>query len=139
MEKDEVIPKGWVKEYKTKGGRSKFDFKGLYVFLHEEKPFYVGISKGVIGRMIQHVKGKSHYTSTLAFMIGKKHYELREGKEFNDGRKKLVFETDVEPIKDFLLKQKVAFINIENDDELALFEIYCSLQFGTYLNTFKTH
>ena len=89
--------------------------------------------------MIQHVKGKSHYTSTLAFMIGKKHYELREGKEFNDGRKKLVFETDVEPIKDFLLKQKVAFINIENDDELALFEIYCSLQFGTYLNTFKTH
>lgn len=47
------------------------DFKGLYVFLHNNKPFYVGISKAVIERIRQHVKGSSLASSTLAYKIGK--------------------------------------------------------------------
>jgi len=137
--KNEMIKSDWLREYKTKKGKIKKDFKGLYVFIHNNKPFYVGISKGVIGRIIQHVKGHNHNTSTLAYKIGLIRFELMNGYEYNGERKKLNFESEVEPVKAFLLKQKLSFIPIDNDEELTLFEIYCSMQLQTWLNTFETH
>lgn len=137
--KDERIQNDWLRDYKTKKGTIKTDFKGLYVFIHDNIPFYVGISKGVIGRLLQHVKGQNHNTSTLAFNIGKIHYKLTKGVEFKGERKELNYESEVEPVKQFLMKQKVAFIKIDNDDELALFEIYCSMKLETWLNSFETH
>ena len=139
LEKDYKISTDWLRNYKTKKGNVKTDFKGLYVFVHEKTPFYVGISKGVIGRLNQHVKGRNHNTSTLAFNIGRIRYKLINGVEFTGERKDLNYDSEVEPVKQFLLKQKVAFLNIDNDDELALFEIYCSMQLRTWLNSFETH
>jgi len=139
LTKDGRINKDWLREYETKKGNSKTDFKGLYIFIHENIPFYVGISKGVIGRLNQHVKGRNHNTSTLAFKIGRIRYKLIKGFEFTGERKDLNYESEVEPIKEFLMKQRVAFIHIDNDDELTLFEIYCSMKLGTWLNSFETH
>jgi predicted GIY-YIG superfamily endonuclease len=115
------------------------DFKGLYVFVHNDTPFYVGISRGVIKRIHQHVKGKNHFTSTLAFKIAQLIYTSEHRQEFEGLRKDFDFKGKVEPVKQFLMKQKVAFIHIEDDNELALFEIYCSMKLETSLNTFKTH
>jgi predicted GIY-YIG superfamily endonuclease len=115
------------------------DFRGLYVFLIDNNPFYVGISRGIVKRIHQHVKGKNHNTSSLAFKIAKLQYKFKYNKEFLGTRKELNFESEVEPIKKFLMKQKVAIIPVENDDELVLFEIYCSMQLGTRLNSFQTH
>lgn len=119
LEKDCRISKDWVRNYDTKKGNTKTDFKGLYVFVHEKTPFYAGISK--------------------AFNIGRIRYKFTHGVGFTGVRKDLNYDSEVEPVKQFLLKQKVAFINIDNDDELALFEIYYSMQLKTWLNSFETH
>ena len=136
---DKIVKKEWLREYKTKKGNTKIDFKGLYVFIHNNKPFYVGISKGVIGRINQHIKGNNHNTSTLAYKIGLLKYEFENEKKFKGKRKDLNFVNNVEPIKAFLKKQNIAFLPIENDEELVLFEIYCSIKLNTWLNTFETH
>jgi len=46
---------------------------------------------------------------------------------------------NIDFIKKFLLEQRVAFIKIDDDDELALYEIYCAMKYKTSLNTFETH
>ncbi len=136
---NKIIKEDWLQDYTTGNGNIKNDFKGLYVFLHKNNPFYIGISKRVIGRILQHIKGKSPQTSTLAYKIGKIKYETDEKQEFIGTRKELDYKNYVEPIKTFLMKQNIAFIKIDDDDELALFEIFCSIKLDTYLNTFQTH
>lgn len=136
---DNIISKDWLRDYPTKNGKKKNDFRGLYIFIHDKTPIYVGISKGVIGRTLQHVKGHSHNTLTLAYNIGLVRYEILKGEKYIGGRKDFDFKADVTPAKDFLMKQKIAFLPIDNDEELYLFEIYCAMQFQCWLNKFETH
>ncbi len=138
--KDGKVKEEWLRNYETKNGnQKKEDFKGLYIFLNKDKPFYVGISKCVIGRIFNHTKGHSHNTSTLAYNIGLIRYEIMTGRKHTGNRNDLNFKTEVEPIKEFLLKQRIAFLPIENDEELYLFEIFCSMKLKTILNKFETH
>lgn len=136
---DKIIQKEWLREYETRKGNVKKDFKGLYVFLIGEVPFYVGISKGVIGRIIQHLKGHSHYTSTLAYNISLHRYEIMNNEKYSGKRNEFDFKTEVTPSKEFLLKQRVAFLPIKNDVELYLFEVYCAMHLKCWLNKFETH
>ncbi len=136
---DKKIMSDWLREYKTKKGKIKKDFKGVYVFLHDDMPIYVGISKGVIGRIFQHLKGHNHNTSTLAYNIGLIRYSIINGEDYSGGRKEFNFKAEVEPIKQFLIKQKLAFIPIENDEELYLFEVFVAMHLQCWLNKFETH
>jgi len=129
---DNVIKADWL-------SGSNDDFMGVYIFFNNDLPFYVGISRGVIKRILQHLKGKSLNTSTLAHKIGLINYELKYKKEFEGRRKELDFKSEVEPIKEFLLDQNIAILNIENDEELYLFEVYCAMKFNLGLNKFRTH
>lgn len=128
----------WLYDYKTEKGNIKTDFKGLYIFINEETPFYIGISKGVIGRIQQHLKGSNHNTATLAFKIGRKIHK-KENQNKSETRNDVDFKSKIEPVKEFLMKQKIVLIPIKDDDELALFEIYCSIKLRTKLNSFETH
>ncbi len=119
--------------------KNKKDFQGLYVFIKDNKAFYFGISKGVIGRIVQHVKGKSHFSASLAYNIGLLHHLELENKEYSHQRKDLLFSKFVEPAKAFLMKQKIAFLPIPDPEELYLFEVYCSMKYKTMLNKFETH
>lgn len=136
---DNKVKVEWCREYYTKDNNKKFDFKGIYFFLLNDKPFYIGISKGVIGRICQHIKGKNHNTSSLAYKLGLLRFEYLNKRKHIGTRKELNFENEVEPVKKFLQKQRIAWIPIENDEELYLFEIYCSMKYKTILNDFKTH
>lgn len=136
---DHIIDTNWLRQYKTKKGKIKTDFKGLYVFINDVTPIYVGISKGVIGRTLQHLKGHSHNTSTLAYNIGLLRYEILKGEKYGGIRKGFDFKSEVKPAKEFLLKQKISYLPIDNDEELYLFEIYCAMHFNCYLNKFETH
>lgn len=136
---DKIIDKNWLREYTTKQGKIKTDFKGLYVFVHNNTPIYVGISKGVIGRTLQHLKGHSHNTSTLAYNIGLIRYEIQRGEKYIGQRKQFDFKADVAPAKEFLMKQKIAYLPISNDEEMYLFEIYCAMNLQCWLNKFETH
>jgi len=115
------------------------DFKGLYVFIHDGKPFYFGISKKVLRRIIQHVKGEDQSKATLAYNIGLKYYKLKNNSFYLGRRTDFDFKKYVDPIKMFLMKQKVAFFKIEDDNELYFFELYCALKYKTILNSFETH
>lgn len=44
----------------------------------------------------------------------------------------------IKEIQKWLKKQEVSYIPIEDNDELALFEIYCSLELKIRLNSFET-
>ena len=136
---DGIIGKDWLKKSYTKGGNLKIDFKGVYIFIHKSTPFYVGISRKVIGRICQHVKGHTHNSASLAYKIALITYEHRNGKPYTGVRKDLDFKEYVAPVQQFLLKQKLAFLPIENDEELFLFELFCSMKLGTWLNDFETH
>ena len=136
---DGKIKSEWLRPYFTKEGAQKNDIRGLYIFIFNSTPFYVGISKSVVSRISQHLKGKSHYTSTLAFKIGLIIYKYQNKKPYGEHRRKFDFKTYVEPAKNFLMKQKISLLHIQNIEELALFEIYCSMKLGTWLNDFETH
>lgn len=130
---DKKIQNDWL----TKKDDS--DFKGIYVFLHNKIPFYVGISRGVIDRILQHVKGRSHNSASMAYKIALIRYEILNGKAYSGERADLDFDENVEPIKNFLMAQEIAFLPIECDVELYLFEVFCATKFQTILNTFETH
>lgn len=123
----------------TKSGKNKVDVKGLYIFIYDKTPFYVGISRGIINRILQHLRGKSHNTSTLAYNIGLIKYEIDKGEKYIGTRSKFDFNFNVVPAKEFLLKQKIAFLPIKNTEELYLFEIYCAMELKCWLNKFETH
>ena len=45
------------------------DFPGCYVMMRGRSPVYVGISRVVVHRLIQHVKGRTHYDASLAYRM----------------------------------------------------------------------
>lgn len=136
---DKVFNQEDIYTYQTKGGKNKTDVKGLYVFVHKNTPIYVGISRGIIHRTLQHLRGKSHNTSTLAYNIGLIRHEIVNGKGYEGKRKAFDYSINVSPSKEFLLKQKIAFLPIENTEEMYLFEIFCAMKLQCWLNKFETH
>src|SRR5258708_5835690 len=62
------------------------DFPGCYVFVHEEKPIYVGISRGVIKRLVQHLNYDSHYSASLVYRMATEDYphEMKRDQAMKD-------------------------------------------------------
>lgn len=118
-------------------GRTK-DFSGCYVLLRGSAPFYVGISRGVVGRLRQHGTGKTHFDASLAYRIAceKVPHDLTR----NNAMKDIAFLEAFSVARDLLRSSNVAFIEIPNPLELYLFEAYCAIELDTSdWNTFRTH
>ncbi len=114
------------------------DFTGCYLLIESIKPIYVGISRSVVQRLIQHVKGRTHSDASLAYRIASENrlHELQREAAMKDP----VFRDEFNKAKDYLKSLNVAFIEIQNDVELYLFEVYCALELKTSKwNTFRTH
>ncbi|MEM5432515.1 GIY-YIG nuclease family protein [Cupriavidus oxalaticus] len=45
------------------------DFPGCYVFIDKDRPVYVGISRSVIKRLVQHLNFESHFTASLVYKM----------------------------------------------------------------------
>lgn len=137
--KDKVITEDDLGNKVGKNGEAKYrDFRGIYIFLHKKEPFYVGISRSVVNRILQHVKtGKSHYSASLAYKIACLQLES-EGKEIDFRRSELDYKAYIQPMQEMLMNQNIAVMPIGSDDEMYLFEVYCSLYFDTKLNKFAT-
>lgn len=114
-------------------------FQGCYVFIDEEKtPVYVGISRSVVQRLIQHVKGKTHFDASLAYRMAA--YNYSHDMSRGEAMKNDDFLCCFNEAKQLLCSMKVAFVEINDDLELYLFEVYCSMQLDTaQWNSFKTH
>ena len=130
--------KGVGKKTILKGLGKKSDFQGCYVLQDESGPLYVGISRGVIQRLIQHVKGKTHFDASFAYRIAAYNYEHDMSR--GDAMKHGEFKRSFDDAKAYILTMSVAFIEIGNELELYLFEVFCSMELDTSRwNTFKTH
>src|ERR1035441_5237563 len=118
-------------------GRSR-DFSGCYVLLRDGKPFYVGISRGVIGRLRQHSTGSTEFNATLAYRMAneKVPHEMTRSEAMKDP----AFRAAFDEAQTLLRGCTVAFIEIPNPLELYLFEAYCAMALDTCeWDTFKTH
>lgn len=129
--------KSVTKEILSRLSRST-DFPGCYVFIDGEKPIYVGISRGVIKRLVQHLNFDSHYSASLVYRMASEDYphEMKRDQAMKDEQFKTVFFSAQERLR----QMKVAFVEINNDLELYLFEVYASMKLDTDTwNTFRTH
>lgn len=118
------------------------DVSGCYVLIETGKPIYVGISRGVIGRLRQHVFGKTHFDASLAFRVAiarhpdKTIARLTRSEAMQDP----LFGSSFAEAQSYLRSLQVAFIAIENPLELYVFEPYCALELDTHQwNSFETH
>ena len=108
------------------------------MFVDEATPVYVGISRSVVQRLIQHVKGRTHFDATLAYRMAAFDYshDMSRGEAMEDKD----FLRCFNEAKQRLASMKVAFVEVKNDLELHVFEVYCSMELDTaQWNSFKTH
>lgn len=118
------------------------DFAGCYVLVDENKPIYVGISRGVIGRLRQHVFGKTHFDASLAFRIAMASHPKRPKKSLTRAKamQDPLFGTSFAEAQKYLKTLQVAFVEIANPLELYVFEAYCAIELDTHQwNSFDTH
>ena len=115
------------------------DFEGCCVFLSPEKaPFYVGISRKVAGRVIQHIKGKTHFSASLPFRMARAEYDPPGGRAA--AMKDAKFVQTFKKKQAYLRRRCIAAIKITNALERYVFEAYASMALNTCRwNTFQTH
>lgn len=118
---------------------------GIYVFYEGNKPLYVGRSNRLKGRIQEHGQPSSdHYSATLAFNIadeamgqGKKiprNVATRKEKERAPGFAIAFFKARMR-----VAEMRIRVVEIEDQIEQALFEIYAHLALKTKYNDFGTH
>jgi hypothetical protein len=114
------------------------DFAGCYVFMEHARPIYTGISRKVLSRIRQHLCGKTHFDASLAYRMAKRKMptRLNRGEAMQDPAfRKVFYECQAH-----LRGLRVAFIAIDNDLEIYLFEAFCAMELDTWeWNTFRTH
>ena len=114
------------------------DFPGCYVFIDEGTPVYVGISRGVVKRLVQHLNVESHFTASLVYRMATDDFphEMKRDQAMKDDQFRQVFLS----AQGRLRQTSVAFVEISNDLELYLFEVYAAMKLDTDTwNTFRTH
>ena len=77
--------KSVTKEILSRLNRST-DFPGCYVFIDGEKSIYVGISRGVIKRLVQHLNFDTHYSASLVYRMASEDYphEMKRDQAMKD-------------------------------------------------------
>ena len=118
--------------------------KGVYVFFEGDRPIYVGRSDRLKKRLKEHSQRSSvHNSATLAFKIAKQNTSTLHKKEKKQTNEQLMknrdFVGEFEAAKDRIARAEIRFIEIEDQIEQAIFEIYASLALDTELNDFGTH
>lgn len=114
------------------------DFSGCYVLIRDSKPFYVGISRGVVGRLRQHGRGSTHFDASLAYRMACE--KEPHGNTRDEAMKNPKFRQAFDAAQALLRNSSVAFVEISNPLELYLFEAYCAMELDTCeWNTFRTH
>jgi len=114
------------------------DFPGCYVFIDDARPVYVGISRTVVKRLVQHLNFDSHYSASLVYRMATEDYphEMKRDQAMKDDQFRNVFFSAQEQLRNM----KVAYIEIGDDLELYLFEVFASMELNTETwNTFRTH
>ena len=92
---------------------------GSYVILDEGNPIYVGISRGLIRRLRDHVLGHDHLVATLAYRIAATMHP--HGNTASLAMRNPDFQMRFQESRDYLIRLSTAFVEIANPLELYLF------------------
>ena len=121
----------------AKVGRTT-DFPGCYVFKAQGRPVYVGISRGIVKRLVQPLNFESHYSASLVYRMATKDY--RHGMKRDQAMKDDQFRSVFLSAQGRLRQTTVAYVEVDNDLELHLFEVLAAMRLDTDIwNTFRTH
>ncbi|MCW0159669.1 GIY-YIG nuclease family protein [Burkholderia pseudomallei] len=129
--------KSATREALSEAGRTT-DFPGCYVFVDIDRPVYVGISRNVVKRLVQHLNFESHYSASLVYRMASEDFphEMKRDQAMKDDQFRRVFLT----AQGRLREMSVAYVEIDNDLELYLFEVLAAMRLDTDTwNTFRTH
>ncbi|TGM16064.1 hypothetical protein EHQ81_06680 [Leptospira selangorensis] len=123
--------------------------KGLYIFfekdLEKQIPIYVGISGDILSRIKQHMTGKTHFSASLAYLIGINRYKEKEKTDWPKTRSEFWNDPDLYKtfIKDIQPKMrdswKISILPQAENYTLYLKEIYLACELKTKWNSFATH
>lgn len=114
------------------------DFSGCYVLIEGERPVYVGISRKVLSRLRQHVRGRTHFDASLAYRIAQRRCPTKGSRTV--AMNAPLFNKEFESAKRYLASLDVSFVDIQNPLELYVFEAYAAMSLRTHeWNTFRTH
>lgn len=139
-----AFPASWIREpgvgqtaLLQRLGRDH-DFPGCYVFLESAEPLYVGISRGVVSRLFQHLTSNSHFSGSLAYYIAK--CQNDPGGSRDQNMNNTAFRDLFDDSQRRLEQCSIATVEISNAVKLHLFEVYAAMELGTgEFNTFRTH
>lgn len=114
------------------------DFPGCYLLLEGDRPIYVGISRAVLQRLRQHVRGTTHFDASLAYRIAAQ--RMPHNHTRSRAMKTEEFKAEFDAAKTYIRTLNVAYVRIENPLVLYVFEPYCAMHYDTAeWNTFETH
>ena len=113
------------------------ELKGLYIFGemntdHQIEPIYIGISRSIFRRLLQHSRRSNHNQASLAYLQAKTKSGHITGRMELDLAK---LKTEQELIKNYFL---VVIPEVE-DYDLYFMEVYIAGRLQTKWNSFKTH
>lgn len=114
------------------------DFPGCYVFLDAGKPMYVGISRKLVRRLTSHLNHNTHYSASLVYKMASKErpHKMTRNQAMEDSQFQKAFLAKQKQLK----RMAIAFVEIQNDLELYLFEAFACMKLNTEeWNSFRTH
>lgn len=92
----------------------------------------------MVKRLVQHLNSNSHYSASLVYRMATEEYphEMKRDQAMRDEQFRAVFVAAQERLRAL----QFAFVEIQNDLELYLFEAYAAMKLDTDTwNTFRTH
>lgn len=116
--------------------------KGVYCFYEDDKPLYVGRTRNIRKRVLQHrrLSGR-HNSAAFAFNIAKKEFEKNHPcKDLSRAElsKNPIFDDIFTEAKKRVRKMSVRFVKIKDPIEQTVFEVYAHMELGTPFNDFRT-
>ena len=132
------------KPFRTRDNLVGIPAQGVYVFYENNKALYVGRSNRLKERIQEHSRPSSKKNSaTFAFNIAGKEMARYRDISMYVTRKELEqisgFNRGFVKAKKRVSKMKIRVVQIDNQIEQALFEIYAALALKTSYNDFRTH
>ena len=114
------------------------DLKGIYVFIEKKKAIYVGISRSVLKRISQHVKGSSHNSASLAYKIAQIETAIIASRK--EAMRNYKFKKAFDDAQKRILKCEFAILELEDDNLLYMLELVAAIRFDTEeYNSFRPH
>ena len=127
-------------------GKALPEVEGVYCFYEGDEALYVGRTDNIRKRVLQHCRPRGRQNSAaLAFNIAKK--ELAEDHPNEEvGRlsrgelsKNPTFATLFTKAKERVRRMSVRYVEIQDSNEQAIFEVYAHMKLGTPFNDFSNH